>query len=160
MIGGSWRPQYWLCYYPMRHRLATRLSYCQIEDRLLCHSDHISWGDSKSSPSRRTTPESGAGCFCNRDIRIPTTIGGLVVLWLGEVGPDTQWASPDVCRDDILLDSTPAYHIGELLNLGEPAPYMMMLMLLSVASVIVVWTLLSRLLSSPWGRGTQGYQRG
>ena len=67
-------------------------------------------------------------------------------------GPDTQWASPDVCRDDILLDSTPAYHIGELLNLGEPAPYMMMLMLLSVASVIVVWTLLSRLLSSPWGR--------
>ena len=67
-------------------------------------------------------------------------------------GPDTQWASPDACRDDILLDSTPAYHIGELLNLGEPAPYMMMLMLLSVASVIVVWTLLSRLLSSPWGR--------
>ena len=67
-------------------------------------------------------------------------------------GPDTQWASPDACRDDILLDSTPAYHIGELLNLGEPAPYMMMLMLLSVASVIVVWALLSRLLSSPWGR--------
>ena len=67
-------------------------------------------------------------------------------------GPDTQWASPDACRDDILLDSTPAYYIGELLNLGEPAPYMMMLMLLSVASVIVVWALLSRLLSSPWGR--------
>ena len=67
-------------------------------------------------------------------------------------GPDTQWASPDVCRDDILLDSTPAHYIGELLNLGEPAPYMMMLMLLSVASVIIVWALLSRLLSSPWGR--------
>ena len=67
-------------------------------------------------------------------------------------GPDTEWASPDACRDDILLDSTPAYYIGELLNLGEPAPYMMMLMLLSVASVIVVWALLSRLLSSPWGR--------
>ena len=67
-------------------------------------------------------------------------------------GPDTQWASPDACRDDILLDSTPAQHIGELLNLGEPAPYMTMLMLLSVASVIIVWLLLSRLLSSPWGR--------
>ena len=67
-------------------------------------------------------------------------------------GPDTQWASPDACRDDILLDSTPAHYIGELLNLGEPAPYMMMLMLLSVASVIIVWALLSRLLSSPWGR--------
>ena len=67
-------------------------------------------------------------------------------------GPDTQWVSPDACRDDILLDSTPAHHIGELLNLGEPAPYMMMLMLLSVASVIIVWALLSRLLSSPWGR--------
>ena len=77
-----------------------------------------------------------------------------MVLWLGEVRSrgHTQWASPDACRDDILLDSTPAYYIGELLNLGEPAPYMMMLMLLSVASVIVVWTLLSRLLSSPWGR--------
>ena len=67
-------------------------------------------------------------------------------------GPDTQWISPDACRDDILLDSTPAHHIGELLNLGEPAPYMMMLMLLSVCSVIMVWALLSRLLSSPWGR--------
>ena len=67
-------------------------------------------------------------------------------------GPDTQWISPDACRDDILLDSTPAHHIGELLNLGEPAPYMMMLMLLSVCSVMMVWALLSRLLSSPWGR--------
>ncbi len=67
-------------------------------------------------------------------------------------GPDSQWASPDSCRDDILLDSTPAQHIGDLLNLGEPAPYMMLLMLLSVASVIIVWALLSRLLSSPWGR--------
>ena len=67
-------------------------------------------------------------------------------------GPDTQWASPDACRDDVLLDSTPAYHIGELLNLGEPAPYMLMLMLISVFSVVVVWLILSRLLSSPWGR--------
>ena len=67
-------------------------------------------------------------------------------------GPDTQWAGPDACRDDVLLDSTPAYHVGELLNLGEPAPYMLMLMIISLLSVAVVWFILSRLLASPWGR--------
>ena len=67
-------------------------------------------------------------------------------------GPDTQWASPDACKDDVLLDSTPAHHIGELLNLGEPAPYMLMLMIISLFSVAVVWLILSRLLASPWGR--------
>ena len=67
-------------------------------------------------------------------------------------GPDTQWASPDACRDDVLLDSTPAYQIGEILNLGEPAPYLLMLMIISVLSVAVVWLILSRLLASPWGR--------
>tara|TARA_Y100001980_G_scaffold45346_1_gene25683 strand:+ start:664 stop:4404 length:3741 start_codon:yes stop_codon:yes gene_type:complete len=67
-------------------------------------------------------------------------------------GPDTQWAGPDACRDDVLLDSTPAYQVGELLNLGEPAPYMLMLMIISLLSVAVVWLILSRLLASPWGR--------
>ena len=67
-------------------------------------------------------------------------------------GPDTQWTSPDACRDDVLLDSTPAYQIGEILNLGEPAPYLLMLMIISVLSVAVVWLILSRLLASPWGR--------
>jgi ABC-type branched-subunit amino acid transport system permease subunit len=36
--------------------------------------------------------------------------------------------------------------------LGEPAPYFLILMILSVVAVIVVWRLLSVLLASPWGR--------
>ena len=67
-------------------------------------------------------------------------------------GPDSAWASPDACRDDISLMDTPASQIGELLNLGEPAPYMFILMIISLISVILVWKLLSNLLSSPWGR--------
>ena len=67
-------------------------------------------------------------------------------------GPDTNWVSPDACRDDPNLTDTPAYLIGEWLNLGEPAPYMFLLMILSVVAVILVWILLNRILSSPWGR--------
>ena len=67
-------------------------------------------------------------------------------------GPGTNWVSPDACRDDLTLTDTPAYLIGEWLNLGEPAPYMFLLMILSVVAVILVWILLNRILSSPWGR--------
>tara|TARA_B100001939_G_scaffold254288_1_gene221197 strand:- start:97 stop:1461 length:1365 start_codon:yes stop_codon:yes gene_type:complete len=67
-------------------------------------------------------------------------------------GPDTNWVSPDACRDDPNLTDTPAYLIGEWLNLGEPAPYMFLLMIMSVVAVIFVWILLNRILSSPWGR--------
>ena len=67
-------------------------------------------------------------------------------------GPDTNWVSPDACRDDPNLTDTPAYLIGEWLNLGEPAPYMFLLMIMSVIAVILVWILLNRILSSPWGR--------
>ena len=67
-------------------------------------------------------------------------------------GPGTNWVSPDACRDDSTLTNTPAYLIGEWLNLGEPAPYMFLLMIMSVVAVILVWILLNRILSSPWGR--------
>mgnify|MGYP001210912180 FL=1 len=69
-----------------------------------------------------------------------------------ESGPDSQWASPDACRDDISLIDTPANQVAELLNLGEPAPYLFILMVISLIAVAVVWKLLSNLLSSPWGR--------
>ncbi|MEC8954938.1 MAG: ABC transporter permease, partial [Candidatus Thermoplasmatota archaeon] len=71
-------------------------------------------------------------------------------------GPDTQWVSPDACRDDPNLTDTPAYLIGDWLNLGEPAPYMFALMIMSVVAVILVWILLNRILSSPWGRILKG----
>jgi ABC-type branched-subunit amino acid transport system permease subunit len=67
-------------------------------------------------------------------------------------GPDTQWISPDACRDDTSLADTPANLVAELLNLGEPAPYMFLLMVIAVLSVLLVWKILSNLLSSPWGR--------
>ena len=42
--------------------------------------------------------------------------------------------------------------MGEILSLGQPAPYMFILMVISIISVIVVWKMLSTLISSPWGR--------
>jgi len=68
------------------------------------------------------------------------------------IGPDTPWAGPDNCRDDIALVDTPAANMGDLLGLGEPAPYLFILMILSLVAVAVVWWLLSTLLASPWGR--------
>ena len=57
----------------------------------------------------------------------------------GTSGPDTNWVSPDACRDDRPnLTDTPAYLIGEWLNLGEPAPYMFLLMIMSVVAAILV----------------------
>ena len=67
-------------------------------------------------------------------------------------GPDSTWLGPDDCRDDITLIDTPAANIGELLDLGQPAPYMFLLMVLSLVAVALVWRLLNVLLSSPWGR--------
>jgi neutral amino acid transport system permease protein len=68
------------------------------------------------------------------------------------IGPDTPWLGPDNCRDDIAIVDTPAASLGEILGLGEPAPYMFLLMILSLVAVAVVWWLLSTLLASPWGR--------
>ena len=67
-------------------------------------------------------------------------------------GPDTPWAGPNDCLSDVELVDTPAVFVGELLGLGQPAPYFFVLMLLSVVAVVVVWRLLSVLISSPWGR--------
>ena len=67
-------------------------------------------------------------------------------------GPGTNWASPDACRDDTNLTDTPAYLIGDWFEIGQPAPYMFLLMLMSIVAVILVWILLNRILSSPWGR--------
>jgi len=67
-------------------------------------------------------------------------------------GPDTAWASPDACRDDLSLVDAPANHVADLLNLGEPAPYIFLLMIISLLCVALVWKLLSTFISSPWGR--------
>tara|TARA_B100001250_G_C19812952_1_gene796689 strand:+ start:422 stop:4324 length:3903 start_codon:yes stop_codon:yes gene_type:complete len=89
-----------------------------------------------------------------------------------EIGEGTPFATLDDCRDPIpildesgqtvidsvsgepmqsILDS-PSSWVSDILGLGEPAPYIFLLMVLSVISVAIAWKLLSNLLSSPWGR--------
>lgn len=74
-----------------------------------------------------------------------------------DIGPDTDYLSAEHCRDDLTLIG-PADKVGEFLNLSdvngvvEPAPYMMLLAILGIISVILVWWLLETILSSPWGR--------
>ena len=73
------------------------------------------------------------------------------------IGPDSDYISADACRDDELLLG-PANKVGEILNLVdvngtvEPAPYMFLLAVIGMISVVVVWWLLETILSSPWGR--------
>ena len=50
------------------------------------------------------------------------------------------------------MTDSPANQIGDLLGLGEPAPYLFLLMSMALISVFIVWWLLETLLSSPWGR--------
>ena len=58
---------------------------------------------------------------------------------------------PDNCRsmDDL---ETPASWVGEVLGLGEAAPYMFLLAMIGIFSTIAIWWLLDTILSSPWGR--------
>ena len=51
-----------------------------------------------------------------------------------------------------MLVDAPSNHVADLLNLGEPAPYIFLLMIISLLCVAVVWKLLSTFISSPWGR--------
>ncbi len=73
------------------------------------------------------------------------------------IGPDTDYISADACRNDSTLLG-PADKVGEWLNLTdgtgliEPAPYMTLLAIMGIISVIIVWWLLETILSSPWGR--------
>ncbi|MBT4051227.1 MAG: ABC transporter permease [Euryarchaeota archaeon] len=73
------------------------------------------------------------------------------------IGPNTDYISADSCRDDLTLIG-PADKMGQLLNLTdangliEPAPYMMLLAIMGIISVLAVWWLLETILSSPWGR--------
>ena len=49
------------------------------------------------------------------------------------------------------IDSMSTYFM-DMLDLGAPAPYIMLLSFFAFVSVIVVWGLLNTLLNSPWGR--------
>ena len=59
--------------------------------------------------------------------------------------------SATACSNTEGIDSM-AVTIGDLLNLGEPAPYLMVLAMIGVLGIIFVWWLLNTVLASPWGR--------
>ena len=68
-----------------------------------------------------------------------------------DIGDGTLYLSADDCRDDVLL-SSPATSVSDLLNLGDPAPYFLLLAVLGIVCVFAVWQLLESLMASPWGR--------
>jgi neutral amino acid transport system permease protein len=69
-----------------------------------------------------------------------------------ETGPNMEFASANACMSSTYSLSSPSERVSEILRLGEPAPYSFLLAIVSLTSVILVWILLQRLLSSPWGR--------
>lgn len=68
-----------------------------------------------------------------------------------EIGEGMVYLSANDCRDDALV-SSPATSVSDLFNLGEPAPYFLLLAALGMICVFVVWRLLESLMASPWGR--------
>ncbi|HJM55372.1 MAG TPA: ABC transporter permease [Poseidonia sp.] len=59
--------------------------------------------------------------------------------------------SPLACSKVEGLDSMAAT-VGELLNLGQPAPYMFVLATIGLVGLLLTWWLLNTVLASPWGR--------
>jgi ABC-type branched-subunit amino acid transport system permease subunit len=45
-----------------------------------------------------------------------------------------------------------AVSVGEFFNLGEPAPYLMVLAFIGIVGLLITWWLLNTILASPWGR--------
>jgi branched-subunit amino acid ABC-type transport system permease component len=59
--------------------------------------------------------------------------------------------SPVACSNTEGIDSM-AVTVGDLFNLGQPAPYMFVLATIGILGLIIAWWLLNTVLSSPWGR--------
>lgn len=59
--------------------------------------------------------------------------------------------SPVACSNTEGMGSM-AEQVGDLLGLGEPAPYMFVLATIGILGLIFTWWLLNTVLASPWGR--------
>ena len=59
--------------------------------------------------------------------------------------------SPIACSTTSGIDSA-ANTIGNLIGLGQPAPYMMLLAIIGLVGVVLVWKSIDLLSKSPWGR--------
>jgi ABC-type branched-subunit amino acid transport system permease subunit len=59
--------------------------------------------------------------------------------------------SATACSNTEGIDSM-AVTVGDLLGLGQPAPYLMVLAVIGVIFTLLTWWLLNTVLASPWGR--------
>lgn len=107
-----------------------------------------SWGSSIGI-SRYTLPGE-SWWFCGSDVPNKAPLAGLDAT-LGTADDIIQRMEPSDCREAVDL-SSPAVSIGDLMNLGEPAPYMLLLAVMGILSTIFIWWLLDTILASPWGR--------
>lgn len=107
-----------------------------------------SWGSSIGI-SRYTLPGE-SWWFCGSDVPNKAPLAGLDAT-LGTADDIIQRMEPSDCREAVDL-SSPAVSIGDLMNLGEPAPYMLLLAVIGILSTIFIWWLLDTILASPWGR--------
>jgi len=107
-----------------------------------------SWGSSIGI-SRYTLPGE-SWWFCGSDVPNKAPLAGLDAT-LGTADDIIQRMEPSDCREAVDL-SSPAVSIGDLINLGEPAPYMLLLAVMGILSTIFIWWLLDTILASPWGR--------
>ena len=62
-------------------------------------------------------------------------------------GVDILNGTGGVIQGDIMYEAT-----WYSMELGEPAPYMMLLAIIGITSLIAIWWLLETVLASPWGR--------
>ena len=107
-----------------------------------------SWGSSIGI-SRYTLPGE-SWWFCGSDVPNKAPLAGLDAT-LGTADDIIQRMEPSDCRDAVDL-SSPAVYIGDLMNLDQAAPYMLLLAVIGILSTIFVWWLLDTILASPWGR--------
>ena len=107
-----------------------------------------SWGSSIGI-SRYTLPGE-SWWFCGSDVPNKAPLAGLDAT-LGTADDIIQRMEPSDCRDAVDL-SSPAVSIGDLMNLDQAAPYMLLLAVIGILSTIFVWWLLDTILASPWGR--------
>ena len=107
-----------------------------------------SWGSSIGI-SRYTLPGE-SWWFCGSTVPDKAPLAGLDAT-LGTADDIIQKMEPGDCKDVIDI-SSPANWFGDILNLGEPAPYMMLLAIIGIVGMILVWWMLDIILASPWGR--------
>jgi neutral amino acid transport system permease protein len=88
--------------------------------------------------------------FCGPEVPLKPPLPGPDAL-LGTADDLILEMTFDECSNVVGIGS-PAERVGDFLNLGQAAPYMMVLAVIGVISLVLVWWMLETILKSPWGR--------